>query len=559
MPSPHKCVWFGFLFCMSTHFVSAQPPPTINYQAVVRDAQTGLPLANTTVFISFEISNDEGVVLFQENHNEAFTNDFGLISLEIGAGEAVVGTLDAVDWQNGAPWLKVSIDVGDGLQILQESRFTSVPYAMYAGSVENTDDADADPTNELIEEVLFDHDSRELSIAEGGNTTTVWLGSIDDADADPTNELVDSLVLIQDSGVLRLFQNGGEFVEANLSELIGGGTGQPGVITAMHFDEDTWILTLSDESQTWTVNLSALVDDADSDPTNELIDDVQFDHDSRELSISEGGNTTTVWLGSVNDADADPFNELVDSLVLNQSTGVLRLFQNDGESVEVDLSNLIQTGSAITDMEFDPSSGTLTIGDNTQSWSVDLTPLIDDADADPTNELIEDVTFDSDTRELTILEGGISTSVSIGGVEDADADPTNELITDFDFQTSDGTLLITEGGIDHQVDLTPLIDDADADPTNELIEDVTFDSGTRELTILEGGISTSVSIGGVEDADADPTNELITDFDFQSSDGTLLITEGGIDHQVDLTPLIDDADADPTNELIEDVTRSEER
>jgi len=47
--------------------------------------------------------------------------------------------------------------------------------------------------------------------------------------------------------------------------------------------------------------------------------------------------------------------------------------------------------------------------------------------SEATNELIEDVTFDSGTRELTILEGGISTSVSIGGVDDADADPTNEL------------------------------------------------------------------------------------------------------------------------------------
>jgi len=86
--------------------------------------------------------------------------------------------------------------------------------------------------------------------------------------------------------------------------------------------------------------------------------------------------------------------------------------------------------------------------------STDLSALIDDADADPTNEFNTSVTLDGNDLKTTDAGGTITTDLS-ALVDDADADPTNEYITSV---TLDGTdLKTTDGGGTITTDLSSLV------------------------------------------------------------------------------------------------------
>lgn len=83
---------------------------------------------------------------------------------------------------------------------------------------------------------------------------------------------------------------------------------------------------------------------------------------------------------------------------------------------------------------------------------------VDDADADPNNERITEVSYNAAENSVTITEGGIDYTADLGPV-DLDIDPTNELIDTV--QLADNNILqITEAGINHEVDLSPLTESA---------------------------------------------------------------------------------------------------
>ena len=109
-----------------------------------------------------------------------------------------------------------------------------------------------------------------------------------------------------------------------------------------------------------------------------------------------------------------------------------------------------------------------------------LNDAVDDADADPANEI------------QTLSKNGSTISLSNGGGSvldetiDADADPTNELQT---LSKSGNMISLSDGGV-----VEDAVDDADADPENELQTPV-FDSNTREL-YLTGRPNNKVVIPG---------------------------------------------------------------
>ncbi|MDX2360597.1 MAG: tail fiber domain-containing protein [Crocinitomicaceae bacterium] len=112
-------------------------------------------------------------------------------------------------------------------------------------------------------------------------------------------------------------------------------------------------------------------------------------------------------------------------------------------------------------------------------------------------------------------------SVANDMVDDADADPANEIqVVSF----SNDTLYLSNGGSvylgDYAIDN---VDDADSDPTNELQDWAT-------LPNIPAGFADDID--NVDDADADPTNELQ---DLDLSNDVLLITGG---NSVDLSAYI---------------------
>lgn len=160
--------------CLATVSVFAQAPQSFMYQAVARNTLGGL-LANQPV--SFQLTIYEGgpagTVVYQEVHGVA-TNLYGLVNIEVGSGLVAAGDISNIDWSNGAYFLETALDPAGGFAfiVMGTTQLLSVPYALHAGSVDNVDDADADPANE-IQTLTLSGD--ELSIS-GGNTVTIASG-----------------------------------------------------------------------------------------------------------------------------------------------------------------------------------------------------------------------------------------------------------------------------------------------------------------------------------------------------------------------------------------------
>ena len=188
--------------------------------------------------------------------------------------------------------------------------------------------------------------------------------------------------------------------------------------------------------------------------------------------------------------------------------------------------------------ETDPTGGTAyTIAGTNQLLSVPYAlyaetaenatnDLVDDADADPTNEINTGVVLNGTDLEITDGSGTIVTDLSSlqDGVNDADSDPTNELQ---DWTSLPGIPAGLADGIDDIVD-------ADADPANEMNTGVVLNGTNLEITDGGGTIVTNLSSlqDGVTDADADPINELQS----LTLTGTILSINGG--NSVDLAPLL---------------------
>ncbi|MCD4730860.1 MAG: hypothetical protein K8R74_09690, partial [Bacteroidales bacterium] len=121
------------LFLLTT-LIIAQVPQAFKYQAVARN-NSGDILANQNV--SFQISilqgSAGGTIVFTEIH-DVFTNDFGLVNLEIGNESPVVGTLDGINWASGPYFLQIEMDENgsNNYQFMGTSQLLSVPYAQYA-------------------------------------------------------------------------------------------------------------------------------------------------------------------------------------------------------------------------------------------------------------------------------------------------------------------------------------------------------------------------------------------------------------------------------------------
>ncbi len=261
------------LVVLSHTFAFCQSPQMVNYQAVARDAESGEELANQAIYLIAKVrsSSPSGDIVYQEEHAEIATNQFGLFSIFIGGGQPQQGTFDQIDWGASPYWLEIDIDAGDGLETIGTMQFVSVPYALHAGTAtvaetaDNVDDADADPTNEQINSVAFDSANATLTIQESGvDFETDLSGLIDDADADPTNERISSVI----------------------------------------FSPSEYTMNITESGTTFSTDLSTLLEDDDADPENELIevDGLSLINETT-LSITEGGVNHQLDLSDLEDDD----------------------------------------------------------------------------------------------------------------------------------------------------------------------------------------------------------------------------------------------------------------
>ena len=382
-----KTIKLSFVLFLTACFtLTAQPPQAFKYKAIAKD-EWGVPLPSKDVSLRFTIYQGIGDVnpVYVEVH-QTMTTKTGLMDVNIGEGISQLSTFSDIDWGADDYYIKIEMDPkgGSDYRLEDEShQLLSVPYALFAGNVVNNNDADSDPGNELITSMVLN--GTYLEIYEGGVLTMIDLSSLQDgtqdADADPLNEIQD----------LQLTGN---------------------------------ILTITNNGSPFQVDLGLFLDNTD-EQTLSLT--------GQELSISDGN--TVVLTDNTEDADADPTNEIQ---VLSLEGNILELSSN-GEPVQIDLTPYLDN----TDEQSLMLNGhTLEISGGN---SVQLPDTVNDADADPTNE-IQELTFTETT--LSISGGNTVDLASLqDGVNDADHSTTNEIQR----LSYDGSTLSISGG--NSVDL----------------------------------------------------------------------------------------------------------
>ncbi len=110
----------------------AQAPALIPYQAIARDG-AGQPLASSTLNARFTLHDiaATGTVVWQELQTVS-TSALGLFTAQLGSSVSLAN----VNWAAGAKFMQVELDLGNGFVDIGTQQLLSVPYALYAGSVQ---------------------------------------------------------------------------------------------------------------------------------------------------------------------------------------------------------------------------------------------------------------------------------------------------------------------------------------------------------------------------------------------------------------------------------------
>lgn len=138
-----KNIILCLLTLLLTVEVFGQAPEQFNYQAVIRDANGALVTNdNVSILLGILQGSTTGTIVFEESHPSATTNDNGLVTIEIGSGTPVIGSVADIDWGNGPYFLVVETTV-NGVIIPASSELLSVPYALHAATAEHAATADS--------------------------------------------------------------------------------------------------------------------------------------------------------------------------------------------------------------------------------------------------------------------------------------------------------------------------------------------------------------------------------------------------------------------------------
>jgi uncharacterized protein (TIGR02145 family) len=120
--------------CLLPFVSSGQAPQTFSYQAIIRNASNQL-ISNQPIGVRISIlqGGASGTVVYSETHSPT-TNVNGLVSLQVGSGNTISGSIASIDWSNGPYFIQSETDPngGNAYTITSSSQLMSVPYALYA-------------------------------------------------------------------------------------------------------------------------------------------------------------------------------------------------------------------------------------------------------------------------------------------------------------------------------------------------------------------------------------------------------------------------------------------
>ncbi len=116
----------------------AQTPEAFKYQSIIRNG-SGELVVNQNVGIQLSIleGSESGISVYTETWNVQ-TNQFGLISLNVGKG-ITTDDFSAVSWGTNSYYLQVAVDLSGGTSytVMGASQLLSVPYALYSNESGN--------------------------------------------------------------------------------------------------------------------------------------------------------------------------------------------------------------------------------------------------------------------------------------------------------------------------------------------------------------------------------------------------------------------------------------
>ena len=117
----------------------AQVPSKMNYQAVVRDSEGNL-VTEKPIGVRIAILNSQKTEVFAETQ-VVETNVNGLLTIEIGEGDNLAGSLDNIQWAQDSYDIVIGVDISGGVSYDIETvqSFMTVPYAFCAQTVQSID------------------------------------------------------------------------------------------------------------------------------------------------------------------------------------------------------------------------------------------------------------------------------------------------------------------------------------------------------------------------------------------------------------------------------------
>ena len=171
-------VFTVMMFC-----VLAQTNQGISHQALIRDSENQ-PIINSAIGIRISIIQEavDGEVVYVETHAPV-SNENGLITFEIGAGEALTGKFFGINWIYGPYFLKTEADPagGDDYTISGITQLLSVPYAYHASSLTLTSTNGAkygvgvDNDGNLFTYMVEESPCPPVTDADGNTYETAWI------------------------------------------------------------------------------------------------------------------------------------------------------------------------------------------------------------------------------------------------------------------------------------------------------------------------------------------------------------------------------------------------
>jgi hypothetical protein len=169
----------------------AQAPQGFKYQTVVRDAADEI-LDNQNVYFKISILqySDVGTEVYTETFDRT-TNDFGLVTFNIGEGDAVeTGVFEDIDWGDGPYFVKVNVDIDGpggtyGYEVTGTSELLSVPYALLSKTSEDAFSGDYNELKNLptvaqtdtsyyVKFISADEDYIDFGTFEGFTNSSDW-------------------------------------------------------------------------------------------------------------------------------------------------------------------------------------------------------------------------------------------------------------------------------------------------------------------------------------------------------------------------------------------------